>query len=53
MAHLPFWQEAQRQQAQLSTNSRLIIAEGSQHIIQWDQPAQVITAVNEVVASSR
>ena len=53
MEILPFWPEAQRQQAALSTNGRLIIVEDSGHYIHWEQPAVVIDAVRQVVASAR
>jgi pimeloyl-ACP methyl ester carboxylesterase len=53
MEMLPFWPEAQRQQAALSTDGRLIIAEGSGHYIHWEQPALVIDAVRQVVGQVR
>src|SRR3954466_8007157 len=48
MAQTPYWAEAQRQQAALSTNGRLIVAEGSGHYIHWDQPLLVIDVVQQV-----
>jgi pimeloyl-ACP methyl ester carboxylesterase len=53
VAHDPIWLEAQRLQAALSTNGRLIVAEGSGHAIHWDQPALVIDAVRQVVDDIR
>lgn len=53
VAHDPTWAEAQRRQAALSTNGRLIVAEGSGHAIHWDQPALVIDAVRQVVEETR
>jgi pimeloyl-ACP methyl ester carboxylesterase len=47
------WPAAQRGQAALSTNGQLIVAEGSSHYIQFDQPALVIDAVRQVVAQVR
>jgi pimeloyl-ACP methyl ester carboxylesterase len=49
----PYWTEAQRQQAALSTNGRLIVAAGSGHYIHWEQPALVIDAVRQVVTDVR
>ncbi len=53
MEMLPSWPEAQRQQAALSTEGHLIIAEGSGHSIHWEQPALVIDAVRQVVEQVR
>jgi pimeloyl-ACP methyl ester carboxylesterase len=53
VAHDPIWAEAQRRQAALSTNGRLIVAEGSGHAIHWDQPTLVIDAVRQVVDDVR
>ena len=53
MAQLPYWADAQRQQAALSTNGRLIVAEGSGHGINLERPALVIDAVRQVVAQAR
>jgi pimeloyl-ACP methyl ester carboxylesterase len=49
VAHDPIWLEAQRRQAALSSDSRLIIAQGSGHAIHWEQPTLVIDAVRQVV----
>jgi pimeloyl-ACP methyl ester carboxylesterase len=53
MEHLPYWPEAQRDQAALSTNGRLIVVEGSGHAIHAEQPALVIDAVLQVVDEAR
>lgn len=53
MTGLPHWKEAQRRQAALSTNGRLVVAAGSGHYIQWEQPALVIDAGRQVVADVR
>jgi pimeloyl-ACP methyl ester carboxylesterase len=49
----PAWADGQRRQAALSTQGRLIIAVGSSHHIQVDQPALVIDAVRQVVLQVR
>jgi pimeloyl-ACP methyl ester carboxylesterase len=49
----PIWAEAQRRQAALSTNGRLIVAQASGHAIHWEQPALVIDAVRQVIADVR
>jgi pimeloyl-ACP methyl ester carboxylesterase len=53
MAELPFWPEAQRQQAALSTLCSLVVVPGSGHAIHWDQPAVVTEAVRQVVTQAR
>jgi pimeloyl-ACP methyl ester carboxylesterase len=53
VAHDPIWAEAQRRQAALSSNGRLIVAEGSGHAIHWEQPTLVIDAVRQVVDDVR
>ena len=53
VAQDPIWAEGQRRQAALSTNGRLIVAEGSGHAIHWEQPALVIDAVRQVVDDVR
>ena len=50
---IPSWAEAQRRQAALSSDSRLIVAQGSGHAIHWDQPALVIDAVRQVIEEVR
>ncbi|HWQ11447.1 MAG TPA: alpha/beta hydrolase [Roseiflexaceae bacterium] len=46
------WDDAQQKQAALSSRGRLVIAQGSGHIVQWDQPAAVIEVVREVAAAA-
>ena len=53
MTATPYWAEAQRRQAALSTNGQLIVAAGSGHAIHWEQPALVIDAVRQVIADVR
>jgi pimeloyl-ACP methyl ester carboxylesterase len=53
LAHVPHWQEAQAYEAARSRNSRLVIAEGSHHMIQWDQPEVVVDAVQAVIVAAR
>jgi pimeloyl-ACP methyl ester carboxylesterase len=53
MTATPYWAEAQRRQAALSVNGRLIVPAGSSHSIHWGQPALVIDAVRQVVADVR
>ena len=53
MTQTPFWPEAQRQLAALSTNGHLIVPAGSGHYIHWDHPAVVIDAVRQVVEQAR
>jgi pimeloyl-ACP methyl ester carboxylesterase len=52
MEQIPNWRESQEYQAGLSTNSRLIIAQGSDHSIHWDRPAMVIDAVRAVIEAA-
>ena len=53
MTATPYWVEAQRRQAALSTNGRLIVPAGSVHYIHWEQPAVVIDAVRQVIEKAR
>jgi pimeloyl-ACP methyl ester carboxylesterase len=53
MTATPYWAEAQRRQAALSTNGRLIVPAGSGHAIHWEQPTLVIDAVRQVIADVR
>ena len=53
MTATPYWAEAQRRQAALSTNGRLIVPAGSGHYIHWEQPALVIDAVRQVIEDVR
>jgi pimeloyl-ACP methyl ester carboxylesterase len=50
---IPNWRESQDYQAELSTNSRLIVVEGSDHSIHWDRPALVMDAVRAVIVAAR
>jgi pimeloyl-ACP methyl ester carboxylesterase len=52
MTATPYWAEAQRRQAALSTNGRLIVPAGSVHYIHWEQPTLVIDAVRQVLAQT-
>jgi pimeloyl-ACP methyl ester carboxylesterase len=52
MQQILYWRESQDYQAGLSTNSRLIVAEGSDHSIHWDRPALVIDAVRAVIEAA-
>lgn len=49
----PRWAEGQRQLAALSTNSRLVVAQGSSHAVERDDPELVIVTVREVIAEAR
>lgn len=53
MTTTPYWAEAQRRQAALSVNGRLIVPAGSGHYIHWEQPALVIDAVGQVITGVR
>jgi pimeloyl-ACP methyl ester carboxylesterase len=53
MEQIPYWPEAQRRMAALSTNGRLIVVEGSGHVIHAEQPALVIDAVQQVIDQAR
>jgi pimeloyl-ACP methyl ester carboxylesterase len=53
IATVPHWQDAQRRQAQLGKAGRMVIASGSSHYIQWDQPDLVVNSVRETIASAR
>jgi pimeloyl-ACP methyl ester carboxylesterase len=53
MTATPYWAEAQRRLAALSSNGRLIVAEGSGHAIHWDQPTLVVDAVRQVIEDVR
>jgi pimeloyl-ACP methyl ester carboxylesterase len=50
---VPFWPEAQRQQAALSTQGRLLTVEASGHYIHWEFPSLVIDAVQDVVTRAQ
>ncbi len=49
----PRWAEGQRRLAALSTRGRLVVAQGSSHAVEWDDPELVIAAVHEVIADAR
>jgi pimeloyl-ACP methyl ester carboxylesterase len=49
----PRWEKAQQAQTVLSTNSRWQIVEDSSHVIQLDEPANVISAVQNVIKSAQ
>ena len=53
MQQIPNWRASQDYQAGLSTNSRLIVAEGSDHSIHWDRPTLVIDSVRAVIEAAR
>jgi pimeloyl-ACP methyl ester carboxylesterase len=53
MTATPYWAEAQRRQAALSTEGRLIVPAGSGHYIHWEQPTLVIDAVRQVIEQAR
>jgi len=53
MTSEPNWPEAQQLLAEMSTQGRLIVPEGSSHYIHWDHPAVVIDAVQQVVGQVR
>lgn len=46
------WSEAQAELATLSTKGSLIVAEGSSHMVQFDQPDVVIDAVQSLLDST-
>jgi pimeloyl-ACP methyl ester carboxylesterase len=50
--NLPFWKEAQKTMAGLSSNSRLIVVP-SGHAIHFEQPAQVVESIRHVVDAAR
>jgi pimeloyl-ACP methyl ester carboxylesterase len=51
--HDPLWLPAQQQTARLSSNSKLVVVDGSSHYIHWDQPALVANAIRQVVQAAR
>jgi pimeloyl-ACP methyl ester carboxylesterase len=50
--HDPIWKEAQQIMTGLSSNSRLIIAQ-SGHAVHFEQPAQVVESIRQVVDAAR
>jgi pimeloyl-ACP methyl ester carboxylesterase len=53
MASIPGWAEAQVDLAALSREGKLVVAEGSSHLVQIDQPEIVIAAVLSVLDAAR
>jgi pimeloyl-ACP methyl ester carboxylesterase len=53
MSGLAGWAGAQEALANLSTNGSLVIATGSGHYVQLEQPDLVTTAIKQVVAAAR
>lgn len=53
MVGLPGWADAQQRLAQLSTNGELVIAKGSGHNVQLEQPKLLIDAVEQVTTAAR
>jgi pimeloyl-ACP methyl ester carboxylesterase len=47
------WDESQARLAALSSNSEIVIAENSSHMIQFDQPDIVLDAITRVHAAAR
>ena len=50
-AHERIWQQLQVELAELSSRSRLVVAEGSGHYIQLERPQLVIEAIGQIVAA--
>lgn len=50
IAAIPHWADAQRRQAALSDDGRMVVASGSSHAIPWDRPDLVVASVRAVVA---
>lgn len=48
----PRWAEGQRRLAALSSSGRLVVAQGSSHAVEWDDPELVIAAVREVITEA-
>jgi pimeloyl-ACP methyl ester carboxylesterase len=53
MAGLPGWADAQQGLSQLSTKGQLVVAKGSGHYVQLEQPQLVIDAVQTVITASQ
>lgn len=53
MATIPHWPEGQQRLASISNDARLVIADGSSHAVQIDQPDLVIASIREVIAKAR
>lgn len=52
-AYEQLWQQLQAELARLSSQGRLVVAEGSGHYIQLERPQLVIDAISDVVAAAR
>jgi pimeloyl-ACP methyl ester carboxylesterase len=52
MEKLANWPEAQQAMAALSSKGQLVVVEDSGHSIHWEHPAEVIAAVQTVVATA-
>lgn len=53
MTGLSGWAAAQHNLAQLSTRGRLVIAKGSGHYVQLEQPELLISSIEQVIAAVR
>lgn len=53
IAAIPHWADAQRRQAALSDDGRMVVASGSSHAVAWDRPDLVVESVRAVVADVR
>jgi len=53
MTGLSGWADAQHSLAQLSSRGRLVIAKGSGHYVQLEQPELVISSIEQVIATVR
>jgi biopolymer transport protein ExbB/TolQ/pimeloyl-ACP methyl ester carboxylesterase len=47
------WQQLQAELPRLSSNSRHLVMPDARHFIQWDAPATVVRAVEDVVSAAR
>jgi pimeloyl-ACP methyl ester carboxylesterase len=47
-----YWAQGQRRLAELSTNSELIVARGSNHMVQNDEPDLIVEAIHRVYVSA-
>src|SRR5262249_10148209 len=48
-----YWEQGQRRLAALSTNSELIVAQKSSHMIHFDEPELVVDAIRRIVNVAR
>lgn len=53
IAAIPHWADAQRRQAALSDDGRMVVAVGSSHAVPWDRPGLIVESVRAVVADVR